>query len=277
MQTNLFYPSVAAAKAAAMGNYQLPENGKLAAATLRRDTDNSRTWYGMAGGAKAVLASLIDGNADAESKVRQFHEAVKQSLPRAVGVNRHIVRGSMGDELDIHAVNRGIVDRAWSSRQRKLRKGSSILRLCIDICANSGTDAADLAWRGLAGLALSEIMTKAGYSVEIVAALAVGRHASGQTMTACTVIKPRTSSADIGLLAATVGNAGFFRTIGFCQIIMAADQVGKEANDSLGSYLDVSGILPVPDKVAQIFVSGRIHDRKTAMSWIHDTMKLLGA
>jgi hypothetical protein len=272
-QVDLFFSSVSAAKLDAEGTYSLSYNKSLSHSFLNKP--DNLAWFGVGGGSAGVLDSFVTGNATAEAKVRGFHESILADLPRAEGINRAIVRGAMGDELDIHTVNRGATDKAWTSRQRRVRRGSSILRLCVDICGNSSMNASTLQWRGIAALALSEVMTKAGYSVEIVAALAVTNAVSAHNITACTVIKPRNTPADIGLLAATIGTAGFFRVIGFCQIARAADSIGKEVDSSLGHYLDVSGVLPVPDKVAQIFVDNSVINEASARKWVRDTVKLL--
>ena len=273
-QVNLFYPSVADAIANARSSYVRIENQRLVNGYLNNDS-RRQEWYGFNGNALEVIASFHDGNPKAERKVHDFHSDITASLPRAIGVNRTLVRGSLGDDLDIHAVNRGGLDRAWSSRQRRVKQGPSILRLCVDICANAGADGDSLAMRGVAGLALASVMVKAGYSVEIIATLAVSRFVSGHNMTASTVIKPRHAQVDLGLLAATIATAGFFRTIGFCQIVRAADDLDADCYDGLGSALDAEKLLPVPDRVTQLFVPNAIHDQVTAKKWVGETVRLL--
>jgi len=270
--THSWYASVSEALADAKAPYQKSENAKAATHYLTKTDGN----YSFNGGASEVIASFFSGNEEAEKKVRAFHDEFVKTLPRAVGIRRAITRGSMGDELDIHAVNRGDLDRAWTKRERQLKRGSSILRLCVDICGNAGQSGDSLSWRGIAALSLSEIMTKAGYSVEIIAAIAVSDYSNNESiMTASTVIKPRSTTADIGLLAATIATAGFFRTVGFCQIIREADKHGRVASGGLGSYREASGLLPVQDKITQLTVDGNVNNRTSAKKWITQSLQLL--
>lgn len=271
------YPSVSSLRAAAqIQGWKNEVNSRYASKFLTQDRDK---WLGIEGGAPAALAALVDGYPRGEQMVREFHDKIAASIPRAVGVQRRRIRGAMGDELDIHAVNRGNVDRAWSTASRVLRRSSSILRLVVDICANHDTSASSMQWRGVAGLALSEVMSKAGYSVEIVAAFAVNRYLApsrqDNKMTCTVVVKPRGVQADLGLLAATVALPAFFRTLGFCAIVRCADDQGKIVSERLGHYLDVSGVLPVPDKVTQLMVPQSITSHDSAVQWVRESVTLL--
>jgi hypothetical protein len=270
------YPSVTALRASAQVQGWKKEGNKWYAHKYL--TQDRGQWLGIDGGAPAALAALVDGYPHGEQMVREFHDNIAASLPRAVGVQRRRLRGAMGDELDIHAVNRGNVDRAWSTSSRALRRGSSILRLVVDICANGDTSASSMQWRGVAGLALSEVMSKAGYSVEIVAAFAVSGYLASNrqgNMTCAVVVKPRGVQADLGLLAATVALPAFFRTLGFCAIVRCADDQGKIVSAGLGHYLDVAGVLPVPDKVTQLMVPQSITSRESAVQWVRESVALL--
>jgi hypothetical protein len=241
-------------------------------------TSNNASWLGIEGAAPAALAALTQGYPEGERAVMKFHEQIKADLPRAEGHHRAKRRGSFGDELDVHAVNRGQLDKAWTSSTRAIRKGTGILRLVVDVGANGHTSADELRWRGIAGLSLAEVMGRAGYSVELVAAFAVRdiccAPANSRMMFSC-VVKPRGSQPDYGLLAATVALPAFFRVLGFTSIIRACDRQGVTVDDGLGHYLDIAGVLPVPDKVSQLCVPQDIVDERTASEWVKLTVKLL--
>lgn len=234
-------------------------------------------WYGINGGAPAVLKALVNGYPEGEAKVEAFHNEIVASLPRALGHHRAKRRGEFGDELDIHSVYRGALDKAWTSSVRRIRKGTGVLRLVIDIGGNAHTRADELQWRGVAGMSLAEVMSKAGYSVEIVAAQAVGtpdRDNKINAIMSC-VIKPRSSQVDKGLLAATVCLPGFFRVLGFASIVRNCDNAGLVADGGLGHYLAVSGLLPVPDKVTQLCVPGEVMDKDSALKFVRESVTLL--
>lgn len=246
----------------------------------RNHDGNAMKWYGIDGGAPAVLKALVNGYPEGEAKVEAFHNEIVASLPRALGHHRAKQHGEFGDELDIHSVYRGALDKAWTSSVRRIRKGTGILRLVIDIGGNANTSASELQWRGVTGMSLAEVMTKAGYSVEIVAAQAVANPAqrgSGKQFNAIMscVIKPRSSQVDKGLLAATVCLPGFFRVLGFASIVRNCDNVGLVADSGLGQYLAVSGLLPVPDKVTQLCVPGEVMDKESALKFVRESVTLL--
>ena len=271
-----FFASVAELRAMLDAPWNEKSNKKLATSHMERD--NGASWHGIDGGAKAVVACVENGYDIGEKAIREFSEAIKAALPRAVGVNRVKVKGDSGDDLDVHAVNRGDFSRAWTSSKRRVRTGSTSLRLCIDIGANASMNADALQWRGIAGLALAEIMTKAGYNVEIIACCAIRDHWVGSDNEATTfsvVVKDRNARPDLGLLAATVALPGFFRSYGFAALIRSADDMKQKANSGLGRYLDVSGVLPVPERMTQLFVQGTVHDRASAIDWVKQSVTLL--
>ena len=271
----LHYPSVADLRHMAQSEpFKKSENATLVQKYLTGT--KGCDWYGMDGGAAAVLRAQVDGYPEGERTIRAFHDEIAASLPRALGHHRAKKRGAFGDELDVHAMNRGQFDRAWTSSTRAIRAGSGILRLVVDVCASGETSASAMRWRGIAGLSLAEVMGKAGYSVEIVAAWAAKLYGVEDCYACCsTVVKPRTTQADFGLLAATVALPGFFRILGFAALVRAYDDMGKIADSSLGSYADVSGLLPVPDKVTQIIVPGSVVSKQSAVDWVKQTVTLL--
>lgn len=268
------YESVAEMVAEMDKPYASERNGNIAAKfNLRYDY----RWHGIEGGLYAVKRAIVEGFPEGESTVSEFRDKLHDKLPRALGHARAKVRRDMGDELDYHAMLKGNNDRAWTASTRQIKRGSGVLRIVVDIGANSHTSASALRWRGVAGAALCEIMREAGYSLEIVAGYGIEDADAGDTMNlgVSVVIKPRNAPIDNGLLAATVCLPGFFRTVGFSAIVRAADNAGKQCDSGLGHYLDISGILPVPDKVTQIFVPGDVASEEDALKWVKDTVTLL--
>ena len=268
------YDSIAEMVAEIDKPYASERNGKIAAEFKER---NDYRWHGIEGGLAAVKRAIVEGFPEGERTVSEFRDKLHDKLPRALGHARAKVRRDMGDELDYHAMLKGNNDRAWTASARQIRRGSGVLRIVVDIGANAHTSASALRWRGVAGAALCETMRKAGYSLEIVAGYGVKDVGVGDTMSlgVSVVIKPRNSPIDNGLLAATICLPGFFRTVGFSAIVRAVDNADKECDSDLGRYLDISGILPVPDKVAQIFVPKNVASEEDALKWVKDTVTLL--
>lgn len=246
-----------------------------------QSSDVRASWYGAPCNAQQVVRmASVEGNANGERVMLAFHEQIAQQLPRALGIARMKRRGEMGDELDIHTTLRGAHDKAWTTSFRAIKRGSGILRLCVDIGGNCSQDADDLQWRGMAGAALAEVMRRAGYSVEIVACFSVTnpsktRGADGRDVIVSCVVKPRTALPDFGSLAATVGLSGFFRTLGFAAIVRGCDNARQLADSSLGHYLDVSGVLPADPKVTTLFVPSNVMNEASAVEWVKQTVQLL--
>ena len=274
---NIFihFESVSAQRADTFAPYSLAKNQERVKHHLERN--DGPQWHGMEGGAPAVLATIENGYPEGERKIAEFHDSIAATLPRALGHHRTRVRGSFGDELDVHSLNRGAFDRAWSSSARKIKQGSGILRLCIDIGGNCTVSAEALQWRGIAGMSLCEVMSRAGYSVEIVACFAASNPDENDSINAVvsTVIKPRSSKADMGLLAATVTLPGYFRSLGFCSIIRCCDKEKKFADNGLGQIIEASGVLPVPEKITQLFVPSSVMNKDSATEWINQSVALL--
>jgi len=233
-------------------------------------------WHGIEGGAVGVINAVENGYPAGAQRVAIMRDSISASLPRAVGVNRVRVRGTFGDDLDIHAINRGDFGTAWSTAKRRVKVGTSIVRIVIDICGNGGVNADVLAWRGVAGLSLAQIMQSAGYSVEIVGAIGTNRSANDMgNLAITTLLKAHGASVDIDLLAATTCLAGFFRLFGFAAIIAACDKRGEEADSGLGQYLDPSGVLPAPINTTQLFVQQSVIDEASALAWVKQGVALL--
>lgn len=245
-------------------------------ADLERDRGR-RDWYGVPSLA-AVKEALRVGYPEGAARVDALFDAIAPTLPRAVDFRRQRVRSDQGDSLDIHTVNRGALDKAWETTKRKAHAGTGLIRIAVDICGNGRVTAESLKWRGIAALALSRAMTKAGYSVEIVAGQS-GQHAvSGMPNLRTTItvtVKPRHAAVDTATLAATICLPGFFRYIGFASIIRQADELGKDVASGLGQAVKLETVLPVPEKIAQVVTPETVNSQESAQQWVKETVAML--
>lgn len=275
---HVHYDTIGAACADWQQPFQLADN-KGKAAHYCTQAERRSQWFGENVSAQECIdMALFKGYPKGQKTFEDFHATLSAKLPRALGIKRVKTRREMGDHLDYHAMLKGNHDKAWESSTRGLKRGSGILHLCVDIGGNAGTDATRLAWRGIAGITLAEIMRKAGYAVEIVACFAVNSPSYSNKLdtaiVSCTV-KPKNAAPDLGQLAATVGFAGFFRTAGFAGIVRACDNVKAVASSGLGHYVQVSGVLPVDGRVNQLFVPEEVYGADKAREWITQAIELL--
>jgi len=271
---HIHYASIAECKADLTAPWALPENGNRAAGYIN-DNHGGKDWYGVSS-VSAMAKALEQGHAEGVTAIDDMLGKIAAKLPKAVGIGRRLVRGDQGDELDIHAVNRGDISRAWSSRRRLIKRGKSAVRIVCDIAGNSSVDASTLQWRGVAALCVAEIMTGAGYKTEIVAGMSTSGTASGlpEVLTTITV-KSMGTQPDKGLLAAALCLAGFFRTWGFVAIIRHADNAGKHVTSGLGHSSRLDTQLPPDARFTQIVVSHDVRNLETATAWIVSTVKML--
>ncbi len=274
----IHFDSVSALVADAAQPFRLQANATVSSNALEGyGIPNRLRWYGVDAKADAVRAMALDGYPAGAEVLTGFHSSLNAKLPRAVGVARVRRRGDFGDELDIHAVNRGACDRAWGRSVRALRSSSTVLRVYVDIGGNAGSDADALRWRGIAAVSLSELVRRAGYSIELVAVFATHGtsydRATGTIVTA--TIKPRGASANLATLAGTICLPGFFRTYGFHSIARALDNCGIRCESGLGYYVSPESYVNIDPRVTSLFVPPNVHCEKNAREWIEQTITLL--
>jgi hypothetical protein len=274
MTAHIHYSSIAACKADLTQPWKISSNKERAENYITKNHGDFG-WYGVPS-LDDFHNALANGHAEGLKAIENMLEQVNAKLPRAVGIGRKIVRGDQGDELDIDAVNRGDVSRAWTSRRRLIKRGRSAVRIVCDIAGNSTVSAESLRWRGVAAMTLAEIMTKAGYKTEIVAGFFVMKCAKNvhEVITTITV-KAIGTHPDKGLLSTALCLSGFFRTWGFVSIIRHADNAGKQISDGLGRSGKLANVLPPDERFSQIVVDHDVKDMQSCIEWIVSAVTML--
>jgi hypothetical protein len=243
------------------------------AITERRPGD----WYGVPT-LTELKRIMREGFPKGAADVDRLYDAMSGALPRAVDFRRQRVRSDQGDSLDIHAVNRGALDRAWETVKRRARAGTGLIRVVVDVGGNCSVAASALRWRGVAALTLCRIMAKAGYSVEIVAGCAWNNNipAFGTKAWAITTttIKPRYAHVDTATLASAVCLTGFLRYLGFASLTRQADDQGKAVSPYMGQLTALESVLPAQEKITQV-VTPQLNDEHSAMEWLKQAVALL--
>ena len=242
-----------------------------------RSGGGHESWLGVDSVAE-VEKALVEGYAKGADQIDALYDKFVARLPRAIDIKRRRVFSEIGDSLDILAVYAGRFDKAWSTTKRAMKHGTSIVRIVVDIGGNCGMSPQQLQNRGLAALALSRIIVKAGYSCEIVAAIGIRNAAPrGKAMLLSCVVKPRHAHADSRTLAATLALAGFFRTVFFRGIVKAADEQGKDCDSCLGQAMAVDSMLDVEQgRVLQV-ITPTLNRVADAEKWISDSLALFGS
>jgi hypothetical protein len=268
----VYWDSVAEPMQMVSAEWNLPENANRAAYYATREADES--WYGAP--TRAVLDErLAQGWPEGVERLMQL--ATREINPSSIRRRRE--RADQGAELDIHAVYRGDLSRAWTRSRRKASSTARSISLVIDLAANCDITADQLFWRGAAALRLVSALTDAGYSVAVFGVAAGQGVDTESTVNVCQMvsIKDEDQPLDLDRLAALTAMPGFFRTSLFVGIVKCADLAGKHACGSLGyanqKHLAAGvALLPIPQNV---IVQEPVLDQKSAEAWIDKVLAQL--
>ena len=222
-----------------------------------------RVTRGWPEGAAKVLANLRD-----------------LDVPIPMSVRRRLTRTDQGDELDIHAVNRGDLDHAWTARRRRRAHGRLTVRLIVQTNLLAEMSAAELFWRGAAAVKASDLLTAAGYAVEIVGALAseeVGGVEGDFIVTFS--LKSAAAPLDVEALAGVICNAGFHRLFGFRAYFALAPKphlkTGRAISDTTGRIIRAAAL--DVDGTRTFTVPYGVTSQAAAQRWITETIASLDA
>lgn len=229
--------------------------------------DSGESWFG-APTFEALQSRLREGWPDGSRRLLEI--ATRDINPASI--RRRRVRADQGDEVDMQAVWRGDMSRAWTRTRRQNRTGVRSVSIIVNIGAHAGVTADKLFWRGASALKLASALTDAGYSVAIYGA------ASGQDCdikgTVDTVqfvsIKDEDQPLDLDRLAALTAMPGYFRTSLFAGICKAADLRSKMVDSGLGRpaqdlFTKAVALLPIPQNA---IIQDPVLDQKSAEAWI---------
>lgn len=196
-------------------------------------------------------------------------------------MRRRRVKSDQGDELDMQAVWRGDMSRAWTLTRRESRFGPRSVSIVCNLSCNWTQSAKDLFWRGAAALKLAEALTNAGYNVAIYGATATKNIATkGDFQIVQFVeIKAEDSPLDVSALAAIVAMPGFKRTRFHAGQVAAVDAAGKTSCEGLGSpapTLVAEGVklLPMPQSA---IIQPPLMSKEAAQVWIDEALEALEA
>lgn len=131
-----------------------------------------------------------------------------------ISLKRRIVRSDTGDNYDIHRAMSGGLDRSWDSHKRQKRvAGGAQITIAVSIGQNSGTHANAAFWRGAAAVRLADLMTEAGYQVQVIGYSSTFDAFETGTPHQLTLIEVKAASdpLDLTALATSVALAGFYR------------------------------------------------------------------
>jgi len=130
---------------------------------------------------------------------------------------RVTVHGKMGDEIDIHKVNSGKLDTAWSKKIRKtVDSQHKLVTLYIDLSHNSNKDCLDTLWTSAVSVKLLADLEKEGKSVKIIVGGTVQSSLSGsRDMVSVGITVKEYNERLAPERLAAMSHLGFYRSWGF--------------------------------------------------------------
>lgn len=223
-------------------------------------------WFGL-NNASEVIQTAKTGWQDGAERVKGIAEEIKAQIPTPQSIRRRIKWSDQGDSLDIHRVWSGRLGQAWESHPRQRTNTQQSVTIFSQIFQSVMTHSDYGFYRGAAVIALSDLLTEAGYNVEIVGGMtAAGCIVEGDSRDDAYVwmvdIKSALAQLDLSSLAATLALAGFFRVGGFMLNVNYADSKGKQVDPS-------HGLLMYHDKPYYNAVQARIKE-STGRGWDFD-------
>lgn len=177
------------------------------------------TWYGAATPQEA-MDRAFKGWPEGAERVRSMMDNI--DAPPPASLRRKVQRADQGDALDIHAVYRGGLDRAWERRRRLHSRARMSVRIVAQVGGSKHMQAEQMFWRGAAVAKLSELLEESSYRVEIVGADWMMNDASfletnpqSAEVVESFIVKDAGAPMDLEQVAGVLCNAGFFRTFSF--------------------------------------------------------------
>lgn len=206
-----------------------PVNQSLWKEELQRDTGSWR--FGDAANALELRRRINEGWQEGADKVRSMQV---ETVSAPTSVKRRRVRTDQGDVLDIHAVYKGNLDKAWEKSKRQHRRAPAVVRIVAVVTGSCGQISSQFFYRGAAVAKLTDLLTEAGYSVEVVAACvaedidSTRYDGAGNHTDYCQTITLKHSYAplDLSQIAAVLCQQGFVRYFMFRSFCALDSKVG---------------------------------------------------
>lgn len=148
-------------------------------------------------------------------------EEVKDSEQHIKVVKRKKIRGSFGDELDIHKVYQGQIETAWSRTKRiEVSQKFHLVTLLVDYVGSCNENAMDSLWRAAVVVRLANELERAGKSVQVLVSYQVtsSSPSHNKIVSSSVVIKKFNESLNLERLSALC-HLGAFRTFGFMGLL----------------------------------------------------------
>lgn len=173
-------------------------------------------------------------NKELGNHTKSYRQAIKK-------VKRRKVKKDFGDEVDIHAIYQGNLDKAWRTTERvEVDSKHHLVTLVVDIGGNAVVSAIDSLWRTAVTLRLVDELQSAGKAVQVVVSGCSERafeDTSDLCLVTCTVKKYNENLSMERLAGMT--SLAFYRTFGFASKFVIGPKVRGNLGSSKSDSLDL--------------------------------------
>lgn len=225
-------------------------------------------WTGFPAPANCSDVAAICNKGWEDGAKRISTELEQLDPPPVQGIRRRPLWKDNGDHVDMDRVRSGNLDTAWWGITRRLGAQPPKVRIVADMCVNCGVNHSVVFSRGAAAVRLTEILTLAGYTVELWGAANTERR--GHVGYAYTV-KPFDAPFDNATASAGVALPATFRTLGIANIYKYAYEYWYGA----GSAVPLNSE-PLEEEGVRLFVVPEtVTNTATANQWMKSCVKTL--
>lgn len=193
-----------------------PDNAK--ALNYFREERNDVDWMGLreeinaAETAFACTARLVrEGWRNGLNLLAKVQDKVTAPVPKTV--RRYQRWQAQGDDVEMQRIWSGSLDNAWRGTHRDTRHGPQRVRILIDAIESGGNEAEGMRWRGVAALKLSDLLTEAGYSVQVESVISCKDSFSARVFKLRAIVKDYEQPLDLLTLAPCTALPAFFRSL----------------------------------------------------------------
>lgn len=174
------------------------------------------SFQGGIGSLDEARALFSQGWQQGADRANELRAVLTGLIPEGTITRRKRTIGDEGDELRIEQALAGDWDQAWESRSLSQQRDSNVVSLSTGWIAPASINPNALIWNAVQLIVLADALENAGWRVELRAIDGTTTYAKhGYLQMFDVMMKRAEEPMRPDLIAATVGHAGVYRTLGF--------------------------------------------------------------
>ena len=202
-------------------------------------TSMGGSWFGGLQNMAEARALFLNGWQAGADMADTLRPDLAEAIPAGTITRRRRTTGDDGDDLILDAALAGNWDAAFSRRSPVRVEDPAVISLTAGWLAPGSVSHADLIWNALQAIVLTDALESAGYRVELRAFDATRTYRlHGYTQAVEIMLKRAEEPLRADLVAATLGHAGVYRSLGFQSMWI----VPKPQQPSMGACLKASDV-----------------------------------